>query len=32
MRTAEEMYDYCKKNDYGQGVNKKWDIKHFTLI
>ena len=32
MRTAEEMYDYCKKNDYGQGVNKKWDIKHFGLI
>lgn len=32
MRTAEEMYDFCKKNDYGQGVNKKWDIKHFTLI
>lgn len=32
MRTAEEMYNYCTDNNYGQGTTKKWGIKHFGVI
>lgn len=32
MRTAQEMYDYCLTNNYGQGLTKKWVLKHFDLI
>ncbi len=32
MRTAEELYQYCVDNGYGQGQNKKWGQKHFALI
>lgn len=32
MKTAEEMYQYCLDNGYGEGMNRKWGIKHFTLI
>lgn len=32
MRTAEEMYNYCLENGFGQGMTKKWALKHFKLI
>lgn len=32
MRTAEEFYDYCVQNNYGQGMTRSWGIKHFQLI
>ncbi len=32
MRTAEEMYQYCIDHNFGEGMNKKWGIKHFSLI
>ena len=32
MKLAEEMYQYCLERNYGEGVNKKWGVKHFTLI
>ena len=32
MRTAEEMYQYCLDNNFGEGMNKKWGVKHFSLI
>jgi ribosomal protein L12E/L44/L45/RPP1/RPP2 len=32
MKTAEEMYNYCVDNNYGQGTLKKWGIKHFGVI
>jgi hypothetical protein len=32
MKTAQEMYQYCLDNGYGEGMTKKWGIKHFTLI
>lgn len=32
MRTAEEMYNYCLENDYGQGLTKGWALKHFSLV
>lgn len=32
MKTAQEMYQYCIDNNYGQGWNKKWSLKHFSLI
>ena len=32
MRTAEEMYQYCLDNNFGEGMNRKWGVKHFSLI
>lgn len=32
MRTANEFYDFCITNNYGEGVNKKSSLKHFQLI
>lgn len=32
MRTAEEMYQYCVDNGFGTGWNRKWGVKHFSLI
>lgn len=32
MKSAQEMYQYCIDHNYGQGMNKKWGIKHFSLI
>lgn len=32
MRTAEEMYQYCVDNKFGQGMNRKWGEKHFAVI
>lgn len=32
LRTAEEMYDYCKNNNLGIGNSKGWAIKHFQLL
>lgn len=32
MRTAEEMYQYCIDNGFGEGMNRKWGVKHFSLI
>lgn len=32
MRKAEEMYNYCVENDFGQGISKKWGLKHFGII
>lgn len=31
MRTAQETYQYCLDNKYGEGMNKKWGVKHFLL-
>lgn len=32
MKSAQEMYQYCIDNGFGEGVNKKWGIKHFSII
>lgn len=32
MKTAEEMYDFCVKNGYGKGFNRKNSLKHFEII
>jgi len=32
MKTAQEMYDFCKEKKYGQGQNQAWALKHFSLI
>ena len=32
LRTAEDMYDYCKTYDMGIGSFKFWSVKHFRLI
>lgn len=32
MRTATEMYDFCKENGYGKGFNEKNSLKHFEII
>lgn len=32
MKLAEEMYQYCLEHNYGEGMNKKWGLKHFSLI
>ena len=31
MRTAQEMYDYSLKNDFGEGIGK-WGLRSFTVI
>ena len=32
MKTAEELYQYCVDNGFGEGQNRKWGLKHFGLI
>lgn len=32
LRTPEEMYDYCVKNDCRWGMTRIWATKHFELI
>lgn len=32
MRNANEMYNYCVNNNFGQGNGQNWSLKHFTLI
>lgn len=32
LRTAEEMYRYCKDNNLGTGASKGWAIRHFQLL
>lgn len=32
MKKAEEMYNYARDNDYGQGTSKRQSIKHFKVI
>lgn len=32
MRTAQEMYQYCIKNGFGEGMSRTWGLKHFALI
>lgn len=32
MKLAKDMYQYCLDHNYGQGMNRKWGIKHFSLI
>lgn len=32
LRSAEQMYDYCKSNNLGSGTTKGWAIKHFQLL
>ncbi|MDD7592985.1 MAG: SHOCT domain-containing protein [Peptoniphilaceae bacterium] len=32
LKTAEEMYQYCKDNNLGTGTSKGWAIKHFQLL
>lgn len=30
--SAEQMYQYCVDNNFGEGMNKKWGVKHFALV
>ena len=32
MKNASEMYNYCLENNFGQGVSKKWGLKHFEVV
>lgn len=32
MKAAQQMYQYCLDNNFGQGMNQKWGVKHFMLI
>lgn len=32
MRTAKEMYAYCKANNFGRGFNEHNSLKHFEII
>lgn len=32
MRTAEEMYEYCVSNKFGEGFNRNNSIKHFSVV
>lgn len=32
MQTANEMYDFCLENDFGEGLTKGSALKHFKLI
>lgn len=32
MKTAEELSEFCHKNNLGQGLTKKWELKHFNVI
>ena len=32
MKTAQEMYDFCKEKKFGEGFNQTWALKHFALI
>lgn len=32
MRTAEEMAEFCIKNNTGSGMSRKWNVKHFTVV
>ena len=32
MKTAEELYQYCVDNNFGEGQNRKWGTKHFGVI
>ena len=32
MKTADEMYQYCRENNFGQGMSRMWDKKHFKII
>ncbi len=32
MKTAQEMYKYCKNNKFGTGIIKSWSLKHFSII
>lgn len=32
MRTAEGLYQYCLDNNFGQGLNREWGVKHFNII
>lgn len=29
---AQQMYQYCIDNNFGEGMNQKWGVKHFMLI
>jgi hypothetical protein len=32
MKTAQEMYDFCKEKKFGQGQSQSWALKHFSLV
>ena len=33
MKTAQEMYNYCKDNDFGKNFNSdSWGLKHFQVL
>jgi len=32
MKTAQEMYDFCKEKKYGQGFSQSSALKHFKII
>ncbi len=32
LKNAREMYEYCRNNNFGQGMSKSWSEKHFQVI
>ncbi|MEG2052319.1 MAG: SHOCT domain-containing protein [Oscillospiraceae bacterium] len=32
LNAAQQMYQYCIDNNFGEGMNQKWGVKHFMLI
>ena len=32
LKSAEQIYEYCKSNNLGSGTTKGWAIKHFQLL
>ncbi|MEG0691933.1 MAG: SHOCT domain-containing protein [Oscillospiraceae bacterium] len=32
LNVAQQMYQYCIDNNFGEGMNQKWGVKHFMLI
>ena len=32
MKKAADMYQYCLKNNFGQGMTANWALKHFQLV
>ena len=32
LNAAKQMYQYCLDNNFGNGMNEKWGVKHFMLI
>lgn len=32
MKTAKEMFDFCKKNKFGKSNTDSWTLKHFSVV